>query len=438
MFINYYFKPAHPEPDSFNLCCKTVQFRSPVTLKVKFMLVCFFLECQLLNLFLTLNSIKPPIFVTEQAEILAILNWFITQLDKQGFETRQRAPVLHIKKSNSLFKSLYRFDENADFIWSCIKHLAEKEEIFKLQLARNHYAQDVIYDRSRLIFNPEKEELIRQWLHRPRINPEISHWNELVRKHQNFFEAPDFLLNTPLQKDGWSAEQIMGGLICIGQNLKKPLSLRQLSCECFLSDSKFLDSHSNLIAQLFPSLYPNIITRPLIINAYLPQTIHSILFIENQDTFLEYCTTSPEDQAVIYSYGFKASCKHIRQRNNVVFSIINSQDEPAMLDQLQQYWYRESPSEPAYYFWGDLDYSGLAILKALREPFPHLIAWQKGYQPMLERLAAGQGHLAEQTRKCRQAIVEQTGCHYTDKILLPALKEYQRFVDQEIYRAGFC
>ncbi len=402
------------------------------------MLVCFFLEFQLLVLLLTLNSIKTPIFVTEQAEILAILNWFINQLDKQGFDTRQRAPVLHIKKSNSLFKSLYRFNENTDFIWFCIKQLAEKEGIFQLQLTRNHYTQDVVYDKARLIFNPDKEELVRQWLQRPRINPEISYWNQLVRQYQNFFEAPDFLLNTPLQKDGWSAEQIMEGLICIGQNLKKPLSLRQLSCECFLSDSKFLDSHSNLIAQLFPSLYPNIAIRPLIINAYLPQTIRSILFIENQDTFLEYCATSPEDQVVIYSYGFKASCKNIRQKNSVVFSIINSQDASTTLNQLEQYWYQENLSEPAYYFWGDLDYSGLAILKALKEPFPHLIAWQKGYQPMLERLAAGQGHLAEQTRKCRQAIVEQTGCHYTDKILLPALKEYQRFVDQEIYRAGFC
>ncbi len=376
--------------------------------------------------------------MTEQTEIQAVLNWFITQLDKQGFDTRQRAPVLHIKKSNPLFKSLYRFDENADFIWSCIKQLTEKEGIFKLQLARNHYAQDVVYDRARLIFNPDKEELVRQWLQRPRIDPEISHWNELVRKHQSFFEVPDVLLNTPQKKHGWSAEQIMEGLICIGQNLKKPLSLRQLSCKCFLSDSKFLDSHTNLIAQMFPSLYPNIVTRPLIINVYLPQAIRSIIFIENQDTFLEYCATSPEDQAVIYSYGFKASCKNIRQRNSVVFSIINSQDSQGTLRQLEQHWYRESSSEPAYYFWGDLDYTGLAILKALRELFPQLTAWQNGYQPMLERLLAGRCHRAKQTRKGGQIIPKQTGCHYTDEILLPALKEYQCFVDQEIYHANPC
>ncbi len=383
-----------------------------------------------------MNSSKPPIFVTEQPEIQAILNWFINQLDKQGFDTRQRAPVLHIKKSSPLFKSLYRFDENTDFIWSCIKQLAEKEEIFQLQLARNYYAQDVVYERARLIFNPNKEELVRQWLQRPRINPETRHWNELVRQYQKFFENPAGLLDTPLKKDGWSAEQIMEGLICIGKSLTKPLSLRQLSCACFLSDSKFLDNHSNLIAQLFPSLYPNIVTRPLIINAYLPRTIRSILFIENQDTFLEYCTTAPEDQVVIYSYGFKASCKHIRHRNNVVFSIINSPEVSSTLEQLEQYWYQESPTEPDYYFWGDLDYAGLAILKALREPFPNLVAWQKGYQPMLERLSAGQGHLAEQTGKSGQAVVEQTGCHYTDEILLPALKKHQRFVDQEIYQAG--
>ena len=43
------------------------------------------------------------------------------------------------------------------------------------------------------------------------------------------------------------------------------------------------------------------------------------------------------------------------------------------------------------YFWGDLDWSGMRILTAMRNKFPEMQAWQPGYSPMLESLLMGLG-----------------------------------------------
>ena len=381
---------------------------------------------------------SAPLFVFEQPAVNNILHWFIDQLDKQPFAERCNQLIFHIKKTNRLCKALYQFDDDTDYIWSCIEQLARKEQLFALQLSKKGLSDDVIYNNARLLFNPDREALLRQWLQRPLINPFIADWNQQLKNNLSAFENGSILYDKPLILTDWSSEQIIAGLVCVGQTLQTPISLRRLSSQCFLSDSKFLDNREPLIAQIYPSLYHNIIPRPLIMNCYLPEQFNSILFIENQDTFLEYISTHPADQVVIFSAGFKASDKNIRQKGEVIFSLINSPASRTSLHQLELCWYGQTASEPAYYFWGDLDYAGMAILKALRELFPGLTSWQKAYQPMLALLMEGRGHSAEQTGKSRQNIPDSTGCDYADNVLLPALKKYQKFIDQEIYqsRAG--
>jgi hypothetical protein len=85
---------------------------------------------------------------------------------------------------------------------------------------------------------------------------------------------------------------------------------------------------------------------------------------------------------------------------------------------------------PAY-FWGDLDYSGMAILASLRTIFPSAQAWKPGYGPMLSRLNAGDGHSPAESGKERQRVIDATGCAYADEELLPALRASGRFLDQE-------
>jgi hypothetical protein len=83
------------------------------------------------------------------------------------------------------------------------------------------------------------------------------------------------------------------------------------------------------------------------------------------------------------------------------------------------------------YFWGDLDYSGFAILASLKTIFPSAQAWKPGYEPMLSRLKAGDGHSPAESGKERQRVVDGTGCAYADNELLPALRTWGKFLDQE-------
>lgn len=96
-------------------------------------------------------------------------------------------------------------------------------------------------------------------------------------------------------------------------------------------------------------------------------------------------------------------------------------------------WLFGKGTQPAH-FWGDLDWSGLRILAAMRSSFPGLTVWQPGYGPMLLALLTGQGHSPEAAEKQGQRVISDTGCAYTDDRLVPALRETSRFVDQELFK----
>jgi hypothetical protein len=87
---------------------------------------------------------------------------------------------------------------------------------------------------------------------------------------------------------------------------------------------------------------------------------------------------------------------------------------------------------PAY-FWGDLDWSGMRILAAMRGTFQELQAWQPGYAEMLASLRAGSGHSPEAAQKRGQRPLKTTGCAYADEQLLPELRAQAKFVDQELF-----
>jgi hypothetical protein len=94
-------------------------------------------------------------------------------------------------------------------------------------------------------------------------------------------------------------------------------------------------------------------------------------------------------------------------------------------------WLRAGMKLPSW-FWGDLDYSGMRIIAALRGVFEGLSAWEPGYQPMLERLRGGDGHTPDEAGKGKQTPIEFTGCGYVDSYLLPEIRNMNRFLDQEL------
>jgi hypothetical protein len=94
--------------------------------------------------------------------------------------------------------------------------------------------------------------------------------------------------------------------------------------------------------------------------------------------------------------------------------------------------YSSNSTRPVY-FWGDLDYAGMAILKELRVIFPNVRAWQPGYARLLARLSSDEAHTPEEAAKTGQSDPGATGCAYADTVLLPGIRAQSRFVDQESF-----
>jgi hypothetical protein len=181
-------------------------------------------------------------------------------------------------------------------------------------------------------------------------------------------------------------------------------------------------------------LYPNLVTvpRPLLVAVCLPCEMRGVLFIENHDSYVRaaagtYAETT--DLALVYAAGFKGSATRIRERSGAMLHYASAHHDASGFE---RWWFRESPPQWPVWFWGDLDFEGMRILKGLREQFA-AGAWEPGYQPLLALLAAGLGHAPEAADKANQKPPESTGCPYADKVLLPILMTGRRFVDQEAW-----
>lgn len=382
---------------------------------------------------------QAPRFIYEQKIISDILNWFIDKLNDKALSDRKSPPSFHIKESNKICKELFNYNDDANYNWSCLINLSEKEKVFNIQLSKDNRYLDVEYENAKLTLNTDEnninkyENILRVWFNRPKTPSHVEIWNNLVHeKYQNFEDHGKSLFNTPIKVDGLDSKSIIDGFVCIGNELKTEKTLRKLSSRCFFSDSKFLDNRKKLIKSLYPSLAYNIVNRAVVLNCYIPKNFMEVLFIENQETFIEQINNAPKERVLIYSAGFRATDKLIRSLDGVLFSIVEGYQNKEELLKFKQWWFHETNFEPSCYFWGDLDFSGMSILKQLKKQFSSITAWKEGYQPLLEHLQAGNGHTPEQTNKARQSDPGKTGCSFADNYLLTALRDLNRFVDQEI------
>ena len=151
------------------------------------------------------------------------------------------------------------------------------------------------------------------------------------------------------------------------------------------------------------------------------------------DTYTQAIKGIPETLkgfVLVYSAGFKLSAERVRMPGCVSLHF-NDAGNTECEKLFNEWWYDESKADWSTYFWGDLDFSGIGILSALKKNFGSIQAWQLGYQPMLALVLEGGGHIPEEVGKQKQKDIGFTGCLYTDKKLIPALRRFGRFVDQE-------
>lgn len=406
---------------------------------------------------------KRPTWVQDNPDIERLLHGFIDQLD--------RGVKAYLKVGPKSLAALYDFNnEDSGLIWPCIQKLEADYGILRIELAKLRIDQEP-FEGAKLYFQSEQEHLVRTWLERPKQCSPKQAWQQTLQR----FSWPDycdlrFIEAQPLSFEGKSCEQVAKQLHALGEALQAQVSQEQLaqeqvevqlktgvpaldlrtwSARFFWGDSKFLDkkfldSHQDYLALAFPALSAAIKPRPVLLNVYLPEYFDRLLFIENQASYLLLVDSLREPLAVpaclqnmvlVYAAGFKGAALRIRQPG--AYALSHSRlCSPQALTHFERLWQQgQSPqreqSLPCY-FWGDLDYSGMSILRALRQVFPSTQAWQPAYAAMLSYLKQGVAHSFTAQNKGEQAALEHTGCGYADQILLPAIKQYSAFVDQEI------
>lgn len=215
------------------------------------------------------------------------------------------------------------------------------------------------------------------------------------------------------------------------------LYLREAAALAFWGWSKALDDRLELVNQLrFAAGLAPLLAMPIFLNVHVrdSRSDAGTLFVENQVAFEAVrCgrLAAALEMDLVFSSGFKASAARLRNRESV--SIYASESSSAEGLARFKDWFFSSTQHRPVYFWGDLDFSGLSILKSLRATFPNLEAWQPGYAPMVEKLLVEGGHLPEETNKEDQREPGITGCQYADTVLLAAIKKTGMFLDQESY-----
>lgn len=300
------------------------------------------------------------------------------------------------------------------------------------RLHRRHGSREEREPYLDVTWSADVEELIRSRLGRPMKGLSYAaRWRAaLERRCLPISEAAlAKLCAAPIEVSGRSIEDVLSRFLSIRDMAEDSLLLREVSSRAFWGLSKLLDGRAEAVAALLDVEECPFPEQPIVLNVHLFESARSFLFIENHVAFERLRRREGlADIALIFSSGFRGAAMRLRKSGGC--SVYYSRSSPQHAIGLFEEHLFSSFDVPVF-FWGDLDYSGMAILASLRSIFPSAQAWQSGYAPMLVRLLRQDGHSPLESGKTRQRPVERTGCPYADEVLIPALLTSGQFVDQE-------
>jgi len=373
-----------------------------------------------------MSIVTAPPWLAEEAEIVALLGAALDRFDRQRGVDRERQFSL---MAENYLPSLLRADAAADQTWDLVKDLRDRGVLGVRTVRRSPY--DPEWKGAKLAFSPTIEDTLRAWLNRDWNEPAMQLWRLAVERNAaSFPDGGALLLNQRLAVANRTAEEVVTAMTA-ARDVRGPVTLRQLSATLFWGDSKVLDERGELVAALWPELA--IRERALVVAVYLPATCRGVLFIENQDTYTAAAGgTVPgvADLALVFAAGFRGAASRVRSRAGALLHY-SGMHEAARVSEFDEWWFGQAFKAWPCWFWGDLDFSGMQILKSLRSRFADLCAWQPGYEPMLARLktsAAYSGRLIDDRGQIDPMV---TGCAYADSTLLQAIRELGP-MDQEM------
>jgi hypothetical protein len=366
--------------------------------------------------------VEAPAWLQDESEIQALLGAALDRFDGQPGEERTRATSIAVEK---YLVSLARTDEVADQTWALLRDL-ERIGVLTIRTAKRGDL-DPEWHRAKVAFAPESEATLREWLNRPALPSKAARWREAVQAHSHLFlSGLDMLVSRPIALPGRSDGEVMTALARLA-HVRQPATLRQLSALAFWGNSKVLDERGDLIAALFPDL--QVRERPIVVAVNIPEHVEGVLFIENQDNYTAAVDGEmPASRALasVFLAGFRGTASRIRSRQGVRLHFAGA--GISQRERLEDWWFNGASCEQRCYFWGDLDFAGMQMLKSLRQRFGDVRAWQPGYEPMLATLRAAGVQPVE--GRAEQVDPDTTGCDFADRVLLPAIREHG-FWDQE-------
>ena len=366
-----------------------------------------------------------------QSAVQTLLHRLVDKLDKADDK-----PLRPLKLDRKILPALFNaeFEADKETYWS---HLLQMQQwgwlAIKTDKAQPGKAQYELNPRIEII-DPAP---LRQITGRPEpLKTLAQQWREAVLANLDADDAIRAqIAEQKLEITGKSAADIVERLNLLPSLIDEPLLLREVSARLFWGQSKVLDNRQAMIATLLnvdECPYPE---SPIQLQVYLPTTLfNGVLFIENLATFEKASRDTSnrfDGLAIVFASGFKGSAKRLRKASGVsVYFAAHGHLAQQVCQRFCDWLINHTESLPVW-FWGDLDYSGMQIIKSLRRSFEGLDAWQPGYQPMLDELCAGNGHQPLSAKKSNQRPIETTGADYADNALIPALKITGRFLDQE-------
>jgi hypothetical protein len=363
-----------------------------------------------------------------------LLNFVVDKLDDAQAQGRGLARTLKLdaKSFPALFKAELESDKELHWkhletmqAWGWIRLKLGKPQLGLADYERNPRLEVV------------NEAAIRGAVGRTERNKSAAEvWREAVFAG---LDAPEtgrelvarYLIEIP----GRSAAEVVARLNGLRALADEPLLLREVSARLFWGQSKILDGRQPLVSAVLGTDECPFPEMPVQLQVFLPEGgFDGVLFIENLATFekaMRERAVRFQRLALVFASGFKGSAARLRSSAGAsVYFASHGTLSPTYTAEFLSWLWGGKPL-PSW-FWGDLDFSGMRILAALRKTFPGLEAWQPGYGPMLVALQEGDGHQPSSAGKDGQGAISATGCPYADSVLLPAIAQTGLFADQEM------
>ena len=382
-----------------------------------------------------MSDLEP---IIQHDVIRQFLSRLIDLADKRPPEDRVRDVMQRLSpKSAPLFFKQESY-EDKQFAWKMLESLAEENIIRIDKPNKTLHSNAPFEDKPQIRLTDIGEELLRISLNRPLPSLRYAmRWRQAILALDTDSEGElEPLSRCPIEIAQRSLQEVIEKIRLLMQ-LPSDLFAREASAQAFWGSSKILDSDARLAAvNLARGSKGAFRASPILLNVTLPKSSEpkGILFIENEATYHRAVFAKnwiEKDQlALVWSAGFKASSNRIRNSKDISIHFGYAEDlthATWFLSQLQ------NSDGGNFWFFGDLDYSGLAILTQLRSTYPKLTAWRPGYDSLLELLESSLSHTPEEVGKERQRDSGSTGCLYADQTLRPALMKHRRFVDQEAW-----